>query len=101
MSMRCGLLSGVIIPRLKLDRKSTRLNSSHLVMSYAVFCLKERQLGKQYASVSALHGIDLDIASGELIALLGPSGSGKTALLRAIAGLDPIDSGRILCRAIH
>src|SRR5256885_11592179 len=43
MSMRCGLLSGVIIPRLKLDRKSTRLNSSHLVMSYAVFCLKQKE----------------------------------------------------------
>ena len=59
-----------------------------------------RQLGKKYAAVAALHDIDLDIASGELIALLGPSGSGKTTLLRAIAGLEPIDSGRILFGAI-
>src|SRR5436305_10051615 len=59
-----------------------------------------QKLSKQYAAVAALHGIDLDIASGELIALLGPSGSGKTTLLRAIAGLEPIDSGRILFGAI-
>jgi len=59
-----------------------------------------RTLGKQYGEVGALRGINLDIASGELIALLGPSGSGKTTLLRAIAGLEPIDSGRILFGAI-
>jgi sulfate transport system ATP-binding protein len=59
-----------------------------------------RQLGKQYGAVNALHGIDLDIASGELIALLGPSGSGKTTLLRAIAGLEPIDRGRVVFGAI-
>jgi sulfate transport system ATP-binding protein len=59
-----------------------------------------RQLGKQYGKVNALQGINLDIASGELIALLGPSGSGKTTLLRAIAGLEPIDSGRVVFGAI-
>lgn len=55
-----------------------------------------RQLGKNYGAVAALDAIDLDIASGELIALLGPSGSGKTTLLRVIAGLLSPDSGRVL-----
>jgi sulfate transport system ATP-binding protein len=59
-----------------------------------------RQLGKKFGDVGALSGINLDITSGELIALLGPSGSGKTTLLRAIAGLEPIDSGRVLFGAI-
>ena len=51
---------------------------------------------KTFADFPALSGVDLKIESGELIALLGPSGSGKTTLLRALAGLEPIDSGRIL-----
>ncbi len=55
-----------------------------------------RQLGKNYGAVAALDAIDLDIASGELIALLGPSGSGKTTLLRVIAGLLSPDNGRVL-----
>jgi polar amino acid transport system ATP-binding protein len=39
--------------------------------------------------------LNLDARPGELIALRGPSGSGKTTILRAIAGLDPFDSGTI------
>jgi sulfate transport system ATP-binding protein len=51
---------------------------------------------KEFGATPALHGIDLTIDSGELIALLGPSGSGKTTLLRIIAGLDFPDTGHVL-----
>ncbi len=52
-------------------------------------------LSKRFADTVALREVSIAVDSGELIALLGPSGSGKTTLLRAIAGLLPIDAGRI------
>ncbi|QWP77311.1 sulfate/molybdate ABC transporter ATP-binding protein [Lysobacter sp. K5869] len=55
-----------------------------------------KAIAKRYANVAALDAVDLDVASGELVALLGPSGSGKTTLLRVIAGLLPPDSGQLL-----
>jgi len=54
-----------------------------------------RQLTKDFGRTAALHGVDLKVASGELLALLGPSGSGKTTLLRLIAGLEAPSSGHI------
>jgi sulfate transport system ATP-binding protein len=55
-----------------------------------------RNVTRSFGAFTALAGVDLEIRSGELIALLGPSGSGKTTLLRLIAGLDWPDSGEIL-----
>jgi putative spermidine/putrescine transport system ATP-binding protein len=53
-------------------------------------------LTRRYGSVVALDELDLDIAGGEFLALLGPSGCGKTTALRAIAGFDRPDAGRVL-----
>lgn len=55
-----------------------------------------RDVSKDFGNFHALRNVNLDIHSGELVALLGPSGCGKTTLLRIIAGLETADRGQIL-----
>ena len=50
---------------------------------------------KRFADLTAVAGVDLQIAEGEFVSFLGPSGCGKTTLLRLIAGLEIPDSGQI------
>jgi len=55
-----------------------------------------RDIRKSYASgPEILHGVSLDITSGEFIVIVGPSGCGKSTLLRLIAGLETCDQGEI------
>ena len=49
-----------------------------------------------YGNLQTLKGLSLSVEPGEVVSLLGPSGCGKTTLLRLIAGLEQIESGRIL-----
>jgi polar amino acid transport system ATP-binding protein len=54
-----------------------------------------RRLEKSFGSARVLRGIDLDIADGEVVALIGRSGCGKTTLLRCINFLEEYDAGEI------
>ena len=54
-----------------------------------------RNIAKDFGRYPALKGASLDVAPGELLALLGPSGSGKTTLLRTVAGLEFQDKGEV------
>ena len=55
--------------------------------------LKLSGVAKSFGAVTVLHGIDLDITSGEFVVFVGPSGCGKSTLLRIVAGLEEISSG--------
>ena len=57
--------------------------------------IEVKGINKRFGQFKALNDINLNIQSGELVALLGPSGCGKTTLLRIIAGLETPDSGSI------
>ncbi|NCD19567.1 MAG: ABC transporter ATP-binding protein [Actinobacteria bacterium] len=52
-------------------------------------------LRKSFGPTEVLRGLDLDVPSGALAAVLGPSGCGKTTLLRVIAGFEDADSGEV------
>jgi ABC-type sugar transport system ATPase subunit len=54
-----------------------------------------RGIRKSYGTMEVVHGVDLDIKSGEFVVFVGPSGCGKSTLLRMIAGLEPISGGEI------
>lgn len=57
--------------------------------------LEVRGLAKRYGETPVFRGVDLDVAAGEVVALLGESGVGKSTLLNLIAGLDRADAGAI------
>jgi putrescine transport system ATP-binding protein len=57
-------------------------------------------VSKRFGATLAVDEVSLNVAGGELFALLGPSGCGKTTLLRMIAGLETPDSGRILVDSV-
>lgn len=56
---------------------------------------------KSFGKLQVLKGIDIRIASGEIVAIAGPSGAGKTTLLQIIGTLDKPDTGEVLINNIH
>lgn len=72
-----------------------RLKPEVRVAQSAVPAVEVTGLRRHYGTRVVIEGLDLFIGRGEFVALLGQSGCGKTTLLRALAGLDPIQGGEI------
>ncbi len=65
------------------------------MLTLATSVLKARGLEKSFGRKRVVHGVDLDIASGEIVGFLGPNGAGKTTVMRMIAGLLTPDRGAV------
>jgi len=61
----------------------------------APLVLEIKGIDSHYGPIQALHGIDIEVRQGQLVALVGANGAGKTTLLRAISGVQPISAGSI------
>lgn len=57
--------------------------------------LVAKEVTAGYGSIPVIKGVDLNVASGEIVAILGPNGAGKTTLLMTLAGLLPLQAGTI------
>lgn len=55
-------------------------------------------LRSRYGRIEVLHGVDLEVHSGEIVTVVGANGAGKTTLLRAISGVQPVSGGKITFR---
>lgn len=60
-----------------------------------------KQFGTGEAAFQALKGVDLDIAQGDIVAIMGPSGSGKSTMMNILGCLDVPTSGEYLFRDVH
>jgi branched-chain amino acid transport system ATP-binding protein len=58
--------------------------------------LATRELSAGYGDIPVLHGIDVSVQAGQLVAVVGPNGAGKTTLLKAILGLAKVMGGQVL-----
>ena len=55
-------------------------------------------LRSRYGRIEVLHGVDLQVRSGEIVTVVGANGAGKTTLLKCLSGIQPISDGRITFR---
>jgi putative ABC transport system ATP-binding protein len=58
--------------------------------------LKLERVGKRFGERVVLHDVSLEVAAGEYVAVIGESGIGKSTLLNVVAGLEPVDEGRVV-----
>lgn len=60
--------------------------------------LEVQGLRSRYGRIEVLHGVDLEVNSGEIVTVVGANGAGKTTLLRCLCGAQPVTSGKVLFR---
>ena len=57
-------------------------------------------LRSRYGRIEVLHGLDLEVSSGEIVTVVGANGAGKTTLLKCLSGTQPVSDGTIVFRRL-
>lgn len=60
--------------------------------------LQVEGLSSRYGRIEVLHGLDINVAKGEIVTVVGANGAGKTTLLRCLSGVQPVSAGKITFR---
>jgi glutamate transport system ATP-binding protein len=81
-----------------LDQGEKQLDRTRDAQASIIVC---NAVQKFFGGFEVLKGVDLEVASGEVVCIVGPSGGGKTTFLRTINGLETIDAGRIRVNSIE
>ncbi len=90
------MTAGLALPRPEPEVRSIATQGALASSGLAVSCRNVQvRFFTEYRAVTALQGLDLDVRSGEFLALLGPSGCGKSTLLRVVADLIAPNSGEV------
>ena len=75
-------------------RRAPATADSLFMTASAAAVASVRDVSKTFGARKALNGVSVEVAAGEMVALIGPSGSGQSTLLRSITGLQTIDAGK-------
>lgn len=75
--------------------------ASHTTVSLEPQTLRVRGLEKRFGGTQVLHGLDIDVAPGQVVGLVGPNGCGKSTTIRCVTGLVKPDGGEILVSGIQ
>jgi len=62
--------------------------------------LKLENVRVSYGAIKAVKGVSLEVRPGEVVAIIGANGAGKTTLLKGVAGLEPLESGRVIINGV-
>jgi ABC-2 type transport system ATP-binding protein len=83
----------MVFPDQPIPPDSTAASASEQACDRAL--LRVDSISKRYADQAILSDVAFDIQAGEILGIIGPNGAGKTTLLEAVAGMQPVDKGRV------